>query len=151
MTTTIRTELLAIQSADPDNVLHPHKAVAWARDNPASALHKALEWDNDKAAHEYRLHQLRGLVRLHIVNDVGDPAMVSLRIDRSSGGGYRSIDDVTKIPDLREMMLQEALAELERAQRRFGKLSQLAEVWNAVEVAKVRGKRPAAVEAPKRA
>ena len=39
-------ELLVIEAADPDSVLH-----------------KSFEWDNDKAAHQHRLDQARTLIR----------------------------------------------------------------------------------------
>lgn len=127
----IRDELLAIQAASEDHILFPADVVEWARDNPKSALHGSLEWDDAKAAHEHRLSQVRRLVRLHIVQEDGTPQLVSLTFDRTNnGGGYRSISDVVKAPDLREIMLQDALEELERVQRKYARVEALSKVWN---------------------
>jgi hypothetical protein len=39
------------------------EAILDAAKDPASPLHKLFEWDDDRAAHEYRLHQARYLIR----------------------------------------------------------------------------------------
>lgn len=102
----IRSELLRIQQADPGHVLYPRDVVEWARDNPDSALYRALEWDNQRAADAHRLWQVRQIITLHIVNEIREPQMVSLTIDRVGDGGYRSISDVIQVPDLRDGCLQ---------------------------------------------
>ena len=52
-----------------------------------------------------------------------------LSIDRKAGGGYRKMSDVLKAPDLREIMLADALAELERVQLKYARVEELARVW----------------------
>lgn len=131
---TIKSELLAIQDASTDGILHCNKVVEWARTHPESALYSVIEWENEKAADEYRLWQVRKLIQLHIISEDGDPVVVSLSVDQRSGGGYRSVSDVIKVPDLREIMLQDALNELERMHRKFARVEALAGVWREVEV-----------------
>ncbi len=143
----IRDELLAIQKADPDNILHASDAVEWARDNPASALYAAIEWNDEKAANEHRLWQVRRLVQLHVMSDDMTPQLVSLTFDRTQGGGYRSISDVVKMPDLREIMLRDALEELGRVQKKYERVAELAAVWQAADAARVKGGRKRRVEA----
>lgn len=138
---TIRDELLAIQEASEDRVLHASAAVAWAEAHPASALARALEWDDAKAAREHRLWQVRQLIKLHIVDERGEPAIVSLSIDRKAGGGYRDVADVMSMPKLRDVMLRDALAELERVQRRYDSVKELAEVWAAMNRVKAKARR----------
>ncbi len=126
---TIRSELLALQAAAEDGILHAEKVVEWARENPGSALHKSLQWNDAKAAHEYRVDQVRRLISVHVVDARGQPLLVSLSIDRNIGGGYRPIADVLKAPDLREVLVRDALEELERMQDKYARVEALAAVW----------------------
>jgi hypothetical protein len=74
---------------------------------------------------------------LHIVYGDGTRKLVSLSIDRTKpGGGYRDVDDVLRSPALHDIMLADALKELERMEIRYEKLRQLKPVWR--EAAKVR-------------
>ena len=77
LSTTIKQELLALQQASPDKAIHPARAVQWARRNTSSALHNALEWDDEKAAEEYRISQVRGLIHVHVTVGDGTPLMIS--------------------------------------------------------------------------
>ena len=110
---------------------------AWARTHPKSALHEQLEWDDRKASYEYRLWQCRRLISLNITYEDGVRSCVSLTTDRlRKGGGYRDIDDVLRDKGLHEIMLADALAELNRIQNTYDRLKQLRPVWQAA--AKVR-------------
>jgi hypothetical protein len=147
----IESELLQIKG--DKEMLIVEDAHEWAKSHPTSDLHKQLEWDDNKAGYEYRLWQIRRLVALHITYENGDRKFVSLVPDRSrSGGGYRDVDDVLRDRMLHEIMLADALRELERVQKQYDRLKQLKPVWR--EVSKVRrrqtkgkgkgGKRPGA-------
>jgi hypothetical protein len=125
----VKSELLEIQAADENGLLHPSAVVAWARANTASALHRLIEWDDRTAADSHRLWQVRQIIQLHIVAEDGTPQAVSLTIDRRSGGGYRKISDVLQAPDLREVMLNDALDELERVRTKYERVTELARVW----------------------
>lgn len=130
---TIKVELLAIQSASADGLLHAEAAVEWAAKHPESELHGSIEWDDTKAALEHRLWQVRRLIQIYIVTDDGAAQMVSLSIDRTNGGGYRSVSDVVAAPDLRAIMLADALAELQRVQVKYARVQELAAVWDEAE------------------
>lgn len=134
----IRSELLSIQHACPDGVLHASDVVAWAKENAESALHSAIEWNNKKAADAHRLWQVRQLIQLHVVTEDGAPQLVSLSIDRKVGGGYRSVSDVVEKPDLRAILLQDALDELERVQAKYQRVEALATVWQEAETVRAR-------------
>ena len=122
-------ELLALKSVD--GVINPQVAVEWARRHKRSALFGALEWDDPTAGEKYRVWQIRQLIVIHIVDAAGSRRFVSLSIDRKHDGsnGYRSLEDIVVRADLREIMLADALAELERIQQRYNKLTELAPVW----------------------
>lgn len=134
----IKNELLAIQRGSADRMLHAKAVVAWARKNKGSALHGQFEWNDAKAADQYRLWQARYLIKLHIVQEDGAPQIVSLTFDRVKGGGYRAMEDVIAKRDLSEFMLDDALAELKRMEFRYERVRQLTSVWR--EVRRVRAR-----------
>lgn len=144
----IKDELLAIKQANPANMLFAPEVVDWARSNPTSKLHKALQWDDTIAAQEYRISQVRQLIRLHIISEDGTPQLVSLSFDRKINGGYRNVSDVLQSKDLSEIMLADALAELERVQTKYQRVQELTTVWREVEQVKTRRRRRAAKEQP---
>lgn len=127
----MRQELLAIKNASRDKMLHAEKVVAWAKAHRGSALHTEFEWDNSKAAKEYRLWQARRLIQITIITEEGAPQLVSLSTDRNAGGGYREIAAVVKNRTLSEIMLQDAIKELRRVQARFGRVRALTAMWKA--------------------
>lgn len=130
----VKLELLRIQQADREHILRPEEVVQWAKDNPESALYGCLEWNNRKAAEQHRLWQVRQLIQLHVLTEDRSPMLVSLSIDRKNrGGGYRSISDVIEVPDLREIMLADALAELERVQMKYERVDALRALWEEAE------------------
>lgn len=135
----IRAELEEIRQASRDRMLHAEKIVAWAKAHRSSALFTQFEWDNSKAAREYRIWQARRLLQIFIVTESGGPQLVSLSFDRSKGGGYRDINDVIKDRSLSEIMLNDAIAELNRAQARFGRVRELVSVWKAFD--RIKGRR----------
>jgi len=130
---TIEKELLAIKGSS--DMLVAEDVVEWARAHPKSKLHSELEWDDSKAGHNYRIWQVRRLIGLHITYADGDRKFVSLSLDRhnGSGGGYRDVDDVLRDKTLYDLMLDDALRELERFRRRYDHLKQLKPLWTAVD------------------
>lgn len=133
---TIKDELLAIKGSK--EFLICEEAETWARSNPQSDLYHALEWDDARAGHEYRLVQIRHLVQIHITYADATRKFVSLSIDRTrSGGGYRDIDAVLADQALHDIMMADALRELERVRQRYEQLKQLQPIWAAV--GRVRG------------
>lgn len=72
--------------------LDPKAIVAAAR-REGNPLHGRFEWDNTKAAHQYRIEQARTLIQIYVkdIPDVGTVrAFVSLRGDRHDGGYVRT-------------------------------------------------------------
>lgn len=133
----IESELLAIKGNK--EMLLAEDVIAWARSHPKSKLHQAIEWDDRKAADEHRLWQARRLIALHITFEDGERKFVSLSVDRTrDGGGYRDIDDVVRDKMLHDIMLADALNELQRVQLKYERLKQLKPVWR--EVARLKRK-----------
>lgn len=131
----IKSELIKLQQKN--GLLRPEDAIEWARSHKDSALYGAIDWNDATAAHSYRLWQVRQLIAVHVVNENNVRRMVSLSIDRvTSGGGYRALDDVMASQSLREVMLTDALAELERIKLKYETLTELAKVWVETEAVK---------------
>lgn len=138
---TIKEELLSIKAESADGLLYAPMVVDWARSHPDSALHKSLEWNDTRAAQEYRIQQVRQLIRVHVIAEDGAPQLVSLTFDRKQNGGYRAVDDVLKNRDLSDIMLKDALDELTRIQTKYQRVQQLTGVWREVEKIRRRGRR----------
>lgn len=131
----LRKELLTHAT---DGVLRVEAVVDAARDE-ASPLHTWFEWNESKAAHEYRLEQARRLIRRALVfvefngTEVPVRAFISLGNDRKAdGGGYRTVVNVMADRDMRIDALAEAQADMERFEQKYKHLSELAEVLGAM-------------------
>ncbi len=118
-------------------VLQPEAIVEAARpvDSP---LHSRFEWNNSKAAHEFRIWQARQLIRVTVQvldEKTGntDRVFVSLKSDRlAERGGYRTLVSVLSEPEHRAQLLKEALEEFAYFKEKYGRLKELASVFAAI-------------------
>lgn len=134
----IKDELINLQK-EHNGLLQVETIVEWAERHPDSQLHKSLEWDNERAGHDWRCQQVRRLIAIHVTSVDHVREMVSLSIDRHhEGGGYRLIADVMATSNMRQVLLQDALAELDRVKKKYESLTELAKVWD--EATKVKQK-----------
>jgi hypothetical protein len=135
----IQDELLLIKG--DSELLTGEEVVKWARAHPDSELYNDpifCGWDEKKSAYEHWLWGARRLIALHVVYEDGERKFVSLSVDRArDGGGYRDMDEVLRSKALHEVMLADALRELERMEAKYNRLLQLKPVWRAA--ARVRG------------
>lgn len=138
---TIREELLQIQAAN-NGVCSPAAVVNYAR-NPETLLHNRFEWNDSKAAENYRLWQARQVISLELIvipsekKEIETRFFVSLTDDRKNDGGYRSIVDVMEDPNLRDQLLQDAFKEFRRVKAKYGHLNELASIFDAVDQAQM--------------
>lgn len=119
-----------------DGLLTPETVVEAAR-SPKSPLHQQFTWDDNKAAHEYRLWQARTLLRVTVeylpTVKQNVRVFVSLTPDREeTSGGYRPLVEVLSDADQRKQLLADALAELQYFQKKYAMLKELAGVWREV-------------------
>lgn len=105
--------------------LRPEMVVEHARDQQ-SALHDAFDWDDFEAAHKWRLHQARALIRCVVmVKDQTEPAReVFVHVAEN---GYHPVDVVIHKPDLYIEALQEALRRFKQAEAAYKRLKDAAE------------------------
>ena len=123
-------------AAQNDGMLRPEDVVDFAK-NPTTALHGCFTWDDTEAARAWRLQQARQVVRVMVaVLPGGDPlkyrAYVSLKEDRYNNLGYRAMVDVMSDGRLREIMLVEAMAEMQVFMAKYENLNELAAIFAAM-------------------
>jgi hypothetical protein len=128
MKQTIVAELKRI-SGENEGVLMPEAVVESARPE-TSPLHAKFTWDDGKAAHEHRLWQARQLISVCVQYVQGDkqkqlPVFVSLKKDRKTTGGYRTLVDVMNSPSLHQLLLSDARAEMHHFRDRYKSLEEL--------------------------
>lgn len=115
-----------------------------------SPLHSRFTWDDNEAAEKYRLWQARQLIAV-TVSYIGPEregaermrVFVSLTSDRVDGG-YREVEAVMIDPGQREIMMADALEEMERFQKKYADLQELAEVFSAMKRARRSNKKSTA-------
>jgi len=144
--TKAQAELEAIATRH-NGLLRPRDVVEFAR-NPETALHARFEWEDTKAAHEYRLWQARQLITVYVTAEPRTErqyqVFVSLPSDQQNpGGGYRRLSAVLSDAEMAEELLAQALADLQRLQRAYRELKALRAVFAEIDAAaeKVRGRR----------
>lgn len=105
--------------------LLPEKVVAKARD-PRSELHKCFTWDDTEAAEKYRLWQARFVIN-HLVVTIIDPEDEKIEMDvnyytsvpAEVGRVYVPTIQSMASPDLRQVVLAEAVKLLKQAQEKL--------------------------------
>ena len=130
-------ELNALAATEP---LTPARVLERASD-ASSALHPMFTWDDEEAGHAHRLSEARQIIRSVRVTILPQPGAVPIRVrafvsladDRIVGGGYRPVVQVMSDPAQRAALLQTALCELGALQRRYAHLSELAQVFAALD------------------
>lgn len=115
---------------------------AKARNNP---LHKAFEWSDTKAAHEYRLWQARHLINSIIVvvrggnseaSKTPKRAFISVRVDKKKQYSPRA--QVLSEADLRLQMVNQAIRELISWRDRYADLDELEAVHKVITTVEAR-------------
>lgn len=113
----------------------PAQVLEFASD-PTTALHSAFTWDDTEAATRYRVIEAQRLIRRTFVvlsvpgaNEERRVHMaVSLPADRGAVG-YRLMSEVLNDPEQRDQLLRAAMRELAAFRKKYGALSELAELF----------------------
>lgn len=119
-----------------DGVLLAGDVVDFAKDE-RTELHNQFEWDDSKAGHNYRLWQARQIIRLHVTvlehARTETRLFVSVKSDRSNGGGYRFTADVMSDGERRLELLKEAHQNFTTWKRKYQELKELLPVFEAMD------------------
>lgn len=104
-------------------------ALEEARD-PRHVLHRHLEWNDGKAAHQHRLAQMRSIIRIVRI-EVGTPPEMRrafINAPADDGRAYRTLADVLGSGDLRDLILQQAERDLAAWRHRYNELREICEL-----------------------
>mgnify|MGYP006972481729 FL=1 len=113
--------------------LSPQSVVEESR--PITApLHPCFEWDDTVAAEKYRQGQAQEIIRQIVVApESGETQPAAVRAFINISHEYHPIDVVVQRPDMAEVMMRDALAELKAFQNKYEALSSLQPVFKAIE------------------
>lgn len=135
-------ELERIGKRNPDEVTMTKAALEQARD-PESPLHAIPEWDDEVAAENYRLGQIRTAINslVVVVHEDDDerqtaPAFYHVNYENEQGErvrGYQPWQTVASNVRARKSASAELLAHLRGLQRRHQALGDFQPVWQAVD------------------
>lgn len=114
--------------------LTPRRLVEESRPE-GSVLHNEFEWDDGKAAENYRESQARHLIRCLVVakEDGENVNLVRAYFPVTEATQYTNINVVLAKEDLREKMLERAKAEMLAFRRKYYSLSELQPVFESIE------------------
>lgn len=119
---------------EADHVVHA------ARDE-TSPLHPHFEWDDEAAAGKYRNEQAGHLIRCITVempkrDGTEAPMRAFVSVVRDEDRSYTSVAHALADPELRRQVLNQAWRELEAWRQRNAELTELAEVFSAIDQAR---------------
>ena len=122
--------------AEHGGTITPQSVVEDAR-HEASPLHRAFEWDDEKAAAMFRVDQARQLIAdvMVVYSEVEGAPKDPIRAFASlsnSGMAYTSMREAVESPELRAVVLGQAKKELEGWRRRYKQYQELAAAVDAV-------------------
>ena len=130
---TVADEITSIGDA-----VSPQEIVEKAKDE-MTELHKCFEWDDEIAAEKYRVYEARQLVR-HLVIEKPEPEEgekekppVRYFLQTVNGTGYRPTEIIYRDENAYATLLETALAELKAFQRKYGRLKELDDVFEAID------------------
>ena len=107
------------------------EVVVLESESPSAPLHSCFEWDDEKAAHKYRITQAQGIIRAIVAVDERQEnpdtrAFVSVQSE------YHPVSVVIQNPEKRDVLLQNALNELHWFEKKYNSLCELSGVFSAI-------------------
>ena len=98
-------------------------------------LHDEFEWDDEKAAEEYRLSQARFLLRMICVKQDSSEQRAPIRafFKVSYGSNYESVETILTERDKHADLIATAYAELQAFRNKYQMLSELEPIFSEIE------------------
>ena len=121
--------------------LDPKDVIEASRD-PGAPLHPAFEWNDTKAAAEYRREQAKYLIRsVEVVveksADERTPIRAFVSVERDNDRSYTSTFHALSDAELRQQVVGQAWKELEAWQKRHAELVEFAGIFAEIEKARI--------------
>ena len=132
-------ELEKIEARDGE--ITPGAVVDAARPE-GSALHKCFEWNDAKAAEQYRLTQASTLIRCIVVKpeeeEIKEPVRMFVNCNptddgQKRSGSYINFRSAFEDPESRAVVIANAKHELQVFRAKYSKLNELAKVFKAID------------------
>lgn len=132
-------ELEKIEARDGE--ITPRAVVEEARPE-GSKLHNVFEWDDEKAAEQFRLTQASTLIRCIVVKpeekDIKEPVRMFVNCNptddgQKKTGSYINFRSAFEDPDSRAVILANAKHELQVFRNKYNRLKELAKVFDAID------------------
>lgn len=120
-------EEIGEDGATPKDVLEKAK-------DPNTELHKCFEWDDGVAAEKYRLSQARQIIQLLVVK-VSEREATPRRVFEisSTKNEYKPVIFFMENKDEYQILLERAIADFQRMRVRYENLTELEEVFEAID------------------
>lgn len=94
--------------------------------NPHSPLHQYLEWDNEKAAFKWRIHQVHQLIKIVVVKSTDDtPRRYHVKVQRNNEQVYTTRPTVMNQDALRRQQVRRSAGQLRGWLTQFGDYPEL--------------------------
>ena len=123
----VYSEIGNLESITPQNVLEKAR-------NKKSELHKCFEWDDSVAAEKYRLSQARQIIQLLVITpEQEDVTPVRIFQITSERNEYKENRFFVENKDEYRILLGRAKTELQAIKKRYATLSELEDVFNAID------------------
>ena len=105
-----------------------------------SALHSLFEWDDSKAAEQYRLKQATDVIthiHIRVEENPKEPYRAYVNIQQSDGqterGRFINVTTAMENEETRMVVLSAAMTEMKRFSAKYAKYKELSEVFEAID------------------
>lgn len=125
-----------------DGLITPQAVVEDARPED-SLLHPVFEWDDEKAAEAYRIHQAGNFIRCIVVapekeNEVKEPVKLFINTNPTDDrqkriGAYINFRSAMENPESRSVILSNAKHEMLLFKKKYSQLTELSKVFKAID------------------
>lgn len=113
------------------------EAVVIAAKSKASPLHDAFEWNDKRAAHQYRLDQASYLIRSITVTidkqEQAEPVRAFVNVRRDEDRSYTSLAHAMSDDELRRQVVEAAWAELMAWRKRHAELVEMTRIFAVID------------------
>lgn len=106
----------------------------------SSPLHDAFEWNDTKAAKQYRLeqasHMIRSIEVVRVVEGQNKPIRAFVNVVRDEDRSYTSVAHALSDRELRQQVIEQAWRELEAWRNRHAELIEFARIFAEIDQAR---------------
>jgi hypothetical protein len=100
-----------------------------------SSLHSLFDWDQEVAAHKWRVAQARNVINhIRVIDRVREePVVAFISVNNNGDRGYISIAKIAQDEDLQRQAVEDVMVKLMGLRKRHADISYFAKVWGVVD------------------